>query len=411
MLEGLKSGAKLQKGKMRKLGGWLGGALLAWPLLTWSVAAYADPADWTLPAWQSFVGNAQLDVAGQAGGALFTTDQPRQPAASGVVKLMPRLHRDYDSGLSIGFDATLTASDALSRGRYGGDVFEKAYAEMRTGLGRLELGQTDGAAYDLAITGPKVDDSVSLDNPQTTFFRDPTTGHAFTDVFTLRTEIGTSSNYAKFAYVSPSLFGAQLALSFSPGEGKNFLPFLSAGPHVPGRQADIWEASLRYSADVGPVTLTGYAGLADGRAEHKLPGQQGVSDLGLGLRADYPLNDNIALSLGGAWRQSDAHAFDLNQSWQAGETNVSHFSASITDDAFVFGVEYGNGVADRVAALPRLSLNGYQASVGYVLSSSIQLTAGWQQLDYSRSTGTFFNAAPRIRMDAGFLHLSLKTSP
>ena len=71
------------------------------------------------------------------------------------------------------------------------------------------------------------------------------------------------------------------------------------------------------------------------------------------------------------------------------------------------GVEYGNGVADKVAALPRLGLNGYQASLGYVLNSSIQITAGWQQLDYSRSSGTFFNAAPRIRMDAGFLHLNL----
>lgn len=394
---------------MSKLGGV--GALLALPLLAWSGAAGAAPADWTLPPWQNLFGDAQLDVAGQAGGALFTSDQSGQPVASGVVKLMPRLHRDYDSGLSIGFDATLTASDALSQGRYGGDVFEKAYGEMRTGLGRLELGQTDGGAYDLSVTGPKVDEAVSLDNPQTTFFRDPATHHAFTDAFPLRTEIGTSSNYAKLAYVSPAVFGAQLAVSFSPGEGKNFFPFLSSGPPVPGRQADIWEASFRYSTDVGPVTLTGYAGLAEGRAEHKLPGQEGVSDLGAGLRADYPINDDMTLSLGGAWRQSNAHAFDLNQSWQAGETNVSHASASFTDGAFVFGVEYGNGVADKVAALPRLALNGYQASVGYALSSSIQITAGWQQLDYSRSSGIFFNAAPRIRMDAGFLHLSLKTSP
>ena len=388
-----------------------GGVLLLGGFLACPAMAWADPADWTLAPWQGPLGNAQLDVGVSADGALFTTGLPRQPAASGALKLMPRLHRDYDSGLSIGLSATLTASDALSRGRYGGDAFEKVYGEIRTGLGRLELGQTDGGAYDLAVTGPKVDAAVSLDNPQTSFFRDPGTRHAFTDVFTLRTEIGTSSNYAKLAYVSPSLFGAQLALSFTPSEGKNLLPFLNAGPHVPGRQADIWEASLRYATDVGPVTLTGYAGLAEGRAEHKLPGQEGVSDLGLGLRADYPVNDDISFSIGGAWRQSNAYAFDLNQSWQAGETNVSHVSASLTDAAWVFGVEYGNGVADRVAGLPRLGLNGYQASLGYVLNSSIQITACWQRWDYSRSSGTFFNAAPRIRMDAGFLHLNLKTSP
>ena len=53
---------------------------------------------------------------------------------------MPRLHRDYDSGLSLGLDATFTASDPLSRGRYDGDVVEKVYGDVRTGLGRLEIG-------------------------------------------------------------------------------------------------------------------------------------------------------------------------------------------------------------------------------------------------------------------------------
>jgi predicted porin len=384
----------------------LTGGLCAFPTLAW-----ADSADWKLPQWQSFIGDAELDVAASAGGALFTTDQPRQPAASGDLKLMPRLHRDYDSGLSIGLDAVLTASDALSRGRYGGDAFEKAYAEMRTGLGRLELGQTDGAAYDLAVTGPKVDEAVSLDNPQTSFLRDPGTGHAFIDTFRLSTAIGASSNYAKLAYVSPNVFGVQLALSFSPGEGKNVLPFLNAGPQRPGRAAAIWEASLRYATDLGPVSLTGYAGLAEGRAEHKLAGQQGLSDIGLGLRADYPINDDVTFSLGGAWRQSSAHAFDINQSWQAGKTEATHISASISDGALIAGLEYGNGLADKVTGLPRLGLNGYQASLGYALNSGLEISGGWQQLAYGRSAGLFFNGAPRIRMEARFLHLNWKTTP
>ena len=42
-------------------------------------------------------------------------------------------------------------------------------------------------------------------------------------------------------------------------------------------------------------------------------GQEGVSDLGFGLRADYPVNDDLSLSLGGAYRQSNAYAFDINQ--------------------------------------------------------------------------------------------------
>jgi hypothetical protein len=376
-------------------------------LLAGGPAAAQDTDNLTLQPFQRDIGHAQLSVGGLASGAVFDSDLKRQPAASGAVKLMPRLHRDYDSGLSLGLDATLAVSDPLSRGRYDGDFFEKAFAEARTGLGRVEIGQTDGAGYTLAVGGPKVDAQVSLDDPQTTFFRNPLTNRAATDMFALRTAVGASSNYAKFAYVSPALFGAQVALSFTPGQGKEVLPFLHAGPQVPGRQADMWEAGLRYSDDFGPVSLTGYGGIAEGRAEHKLGGQEGISDLGFGLRADYPVNDDLSLSLGGSYRQSNAYAFDITRSYDGAATRALHLSASATYDQWVAGVEYGNGVAGSTAGAPRLGLNGYQASLGYVLNSNWQITGGWQRLDYSRNNGLFFNGAPQLNMDAGFLHLNL----
>ena len=366
-----------------------------------------DSDSLTLSPLQLPVGDAQLSVGGTASGALFDNSLDGQPWSSGSAKLMPRLHRDYDSGLSLGLNATLAVSDSLSRGRYGGNFFEKAFGEVRTGLGRLEIGQTDGAGYAVAAGGPKVDAQVSLEDPQTTFFRDPSTHHAVIDMFALRTEVGASSNYAKFAYVSPALFGAQLALSFAPNQGKEVLPFLHAGPQVPGRQADIWEAGLRYSTDFGPVNLTGYGGIAEGRGEHKLTGQEGVSDLAAGLRADYTVDDDLSLSLGGSYRTSNAYAFNAARSYDGATTRALHASASATYDQWIAGVEYGNGVAGSTAGAPRLGLNGYQASVGYVLNSNWQITAGWQRLEYDRSNGFFFNAASRLNMDAGFLHLNL----
>ena len=179
-----------------------------------------------------------------------------------------------------------------------------------------------------------------------------------------------------------------------------------------GRQADFWEAALRYETEVGPVTLSAYGAVAEARAEHKRPGQEGVSDLSTGVRADYRLNDDITLSLGGAWRQSNAYAFDINQSWQVATTRGQHASAMIQYDDWSAGVEYGNGVAKgvAVAGLPRLGLNGTQASLGYQLSSSIAVSGGWQRLDYSRSSGLFFNGRPQLKMDAVYLHLDIKTS-
>ncbi len=361
------------------------------------------------PSW--LLGQAELKLAGEAGGALFGPDQPgwRGAQVSGDLRLLPELRRDYDSGLSLGLAGAFAAADPLSRGRYDGDAIERLAGEARTGLGRIEIGITDGAGYDLAVTGPKVDAGISLDDPRTSFYRDPTTHRAVTDMFALRTEVGASSNYAKLAYTSPSLFGAELALSFTPSEGKE-LPFLNAGPHLAGRQADIWEAALRYETDLGPVSLSAYGALAEGRAEHKLPGQEGVSDLGAGLRADYPVNDDVTVSLGGSYRQSNAHAFDVNQAWQAGTTRAGHVSAAITDQQWSGAIEYGNGVADAVAGLPRLGLNGLEASLGYKLSDSIAVSTGWQHLGYTRNAGLFFNGAPQLKLDAVYLHLNLKTS-
>lgn len=377
---------------------------LAAPVLTPAWAQTLAPPSWP-------VGDAELRLAGDASGALFGPDQPGWSGAqvSGVLRAMPQLRRDYDSGLSLALNGTFAAADPLSRGRYDGDVIERLAGTARTGLGTVEIGLTDGAGYGLAVTGPRVDPGVSLDDPRTSFYRDPVTHRAVTDMFALRTEVGASSNYAKFAYTSPALFGFQLALSFTPTEGKQ-LPFLSAGPHLPGRQADIWEGALRYEDEIGPVSLSAYGALAEGRGEHRLSGQEGVSDLGTGLNADYPVDEETTVSLGGAFRQSNAYGFDINQTWQTGTTKVGHISGGVTHNAWSAGLEYGTGTADAVTALPRLGLGGWEASLGYKLSDSISASTGWQHLAYSRSAGVFFNGVPQLKLEAVFLHLNLKTS-
>ncbi len=251
--------------------------------------------------------------------------------------------------MTLGLAATLAVSDPLSRGRYDGDFFEKFYGEARTGLGRVEIGLTDGGGYDVAVTGPKVDAQVSLDDPQTTFFRDPATHHAVTDMFALRTEVGASSNYAKFAYLSPALFGLQLALSFTPSQSREAVPFLNQGRIGAGSpKPTCGKRACVIPTNFGPVTLTGYGGLVEGEGEHKLPGQEGVSDLGAGVRVDYAVNDDLALSLGGSYRQSNAYAFDISHSQQSGTTHaLLCFGASATYDQWVAGLEYGNGNRGR----------------------------------------------------------------
>lgn len=368
----------------------------------WPAPALADLSDLTLEPPSFPVGDAELTLNAWAGGAALAPSD-RDAAAGGALLVSPRLRRDYDSGLVLALSGTVAASDALSHGRYGGKALEKLFGEVRTGLGRVEIGLTDGAGYDLAVTGPRADAAVSLDDPRTAFFRDPATGRALTDSFAIRTAVGASSDFAKIRYVSPALFGVQMALSFTPSEGRQ-LPFLNAGPDVPGRQADIWEIGLRYSDDFGPVTLSAYGAAAEGRAEHKLPGQEGVSDLGAGLRADYPLNDDLTVSLGGAWRQSNAHAFDINQSWQPGTTRAAHLSGGVTSGDFAVTLEYADGTADAVGAQPRRTLNGIEAAMSYRVSPGLSASWGWQRMTYRSGAG------PRFAPDAVFVHLTAQTS-
>ncbi len=381
-------------------------------VLAAAVPAHAALADWALAPPSFAVGNAELRLNGAANGALFSPHQPgwRGAQASGAFLFMPQLRRDYDSGLSLSLNATFTAADPQSR-MYDGDTIEYLTVAAQTGLGRLEIGITDGAGDALDVGGPKVDPAVSLDDPRTSFYRDPVTGRAVIDMFALRGQVSASSNYTKIVYTSPSLFGAQLALSFAPGEGRQ-LPFLDAGPDVPGRQAAFWEAALRYETQWRSAALAAYAAVSESRGERKLPGQQGTSDFGFGLRVDYPLDEEITVSLGGIWRQSNAYAFDVHKTWQPSITRAQHVSAMLSNGAWSAGVEYGNGVAKEVgiAGLPRLGLNGWQVTAGYRLSTSVKVSTGWQRLGYGRNAGVFFNGAPQLKMDAVFLNLSLQTS-
>ena len=113
-----------------------GVAALAWVLA--ASPAMAQEADsLTFSPFQLPVGDAQLTVGGMASGALFDTSPDDQPWTSGAAKLTPRLHRDYDSGLSLGLDATLAVHDPLSAGRYGGGFFEKVFGDVNRRSGGI----------------------------------------------------------------------------------------------------------------------------------------------------------------------------------------------------------------------------------------------------------------------------------
>jgi hypothetical protein len=378
-------------------------------------AAAVDLSDWTVSPFETTIADEiNLKIGGTANGSLYTADQPDAPGldqsgATGAAVLAASLQRTYDSGLSIALKSTFQIyHDRLSIDNYGGDFVEKVYGVVQTGLGRVEIGNADGAAYTLAVTGPTVEGDISIDNTNASFFKDPSTGQAFINIFALNSATEASLNYAKISYYSPRLFGLQLGASFTPSEGKEVVPFLNNGPDVPDRQKSIWEAVASYNGNLGPVSMQLSGAWSAGHDDNKTPGHAGLSEWSIGAQADYPLSDDVKLSLGGAYRRSNAYTFDINNVFGSGETISNHLSATITTGPWIVGAELGEGTADGRLGSPDLSVHGASATIGYVLNSNLQLNLGWEHFTYKRDIGAFYDGTQSVSMDAAFLHLQFQ---
>ena len=292
--------------------------------------------DWSVAPWTDTFGDFTTKVGGQAYGTAFDVlDQPASGFAradvTGAASITASIQRDYDSGLTLALKSSFEVyHDKLSGDNYGSDFVQKVYGSAQTGLGRIDVGMTDGAAYALAVVGPEVNPEATIDNPNATFFRDPSTGNAFINVFTLNSAVESSLNYAKISYYTPKLFGVQIALSFTPSEGKDVIPFVNNGFAGPNRQKSLWEGAVNYSDDFGPVTLTTYAGITVGHGDRKTPGHAGLTDWGLGTQADWAIDDDTKLSVGGAYREANTYAFDINDALLSGATRSAHASTMVT---------------------------------------------------------------------------------
>lgn len=388
-------------------------AIACMAFLASSPAHAAGWDDWSLSPLAGDVGSLTYAVGGQAYGSAFTADQPGAAGldtsgVTGAASINTRLQRDYDSGLSLALKATFEIyHDHLSGDNYGSDFVQKVYGAAQTGLGRVEVGMTDGAAYALSITGPTVNPEVTIDNSNAEFFRDPSTGKAFTNIFALNSAVESSLNYAKVSYYTPRLFGVQIAASFTPSEGKEVIPFLNTGPHAANRQTNMWEAAINYSNNFGPVTFGVYGGIILGHDAAKTPGHKGLTDWGVGTELDWDVNDDVKISAGGAFRQADTYAFHINTAFASGNTQSLHLSSSVTYGSWSAGVEFGNGRTDGFLGAPTLSTHALLVDAAYTVNTNLQLSAGWEKLNYSRTSGTFYSGAPLISMDAAFLHAVL----
>jgi hypothetical protein len=387
--------------------------LLAGTALALCLPAAANAAwdDWSIQPLRGSLGELEYTVGGQVNGTVFSANQPGtfdKSGGTGAATLYTSIDRNYDSGLALSLKGQFELfHDKLSGDNYGSDLVAKLYGTAQTGLGRIDVGVADGAAYVLSITGPVVNPEVTVDNPNATFFRDPSAGGAaFINVFALNSAVESSLNYAKVSYYTPRVFGLQIGMSFTPGEGKQVLPFLNIGPNVPDRQTNIWEIAANYSDTFDAFTVSAYAGLSMAHDDNRTAGHEGLTVFAFGTEVDWAINDDVKLAVGGAYRQANTYTFNIYSALNTGRTESMHASTVLSYGSWSVGAEFGHGNADGSVGLglPTLSTHAYLIDTAYAVNANLQITAGWQKLHYSQNGALFYNALPRIEMDAVFLH-------
>lgn len=371
-------------------------------------AGESDNAPALLPSepftWS--IGNLDLTVGGLAGGALsyaWQQDGHNRAQASGELRSWLRMQRIFDNGMILGARTDLLlAHDRLSGDIYDSDTIERLFLYWQMGFGRVEVGQQDGAAYTLALTGPEIDPLVSLEARHISLFRNAETGRDFGQFFKQVTAVQTSSNYAKINYLTPRILGIQFGVSFTPETVRSPLPWTGNPQNNANEQHDIWEVGASYTGYVSDVAVGLTAGYAQGsQRENSLRGAN-LYDWSVGGELAYLFGDT-KLTVGGAYRETNAWLLDVDEVLNGARTGGEHLSLSAENGPWRFGAE--TSVA-HAAGPVHYGITGYQATLGYQFTPAIELTGGWQWYDYARNTGLFTNGRSTIRMNAGYIGLS-----
>jgi hypothetical protein len=346
-------------------------------------------------------------VGGDASTTVYTARQSgdvHQTGATGALWIAPNLETVFDNAWEFGLKGDfLVYHDKLTGDNYGNDVVEKAYAYLQTLYGRFEVGQQDGAAYKFVLNGPDIDDLAAINDANLTFFKDKTTGTALNGIFNLRTGVFDSANDAKISYYIPHFFDLQIGVSYTPYMAKGGLPWIDQGHHIANRPQNIWEVGANYAGYFGQYVVRAYGGWSIADNAEPTPGHDDLRDLGLALQVDHPFEGG-QFSVGGGWRRSNAYTFNVSEPFSHGDTSDWRLDSTYTKGDWSFGLEYDRGHADAEPGLPALKEIGEEASLGYAVTTNLQLTLGVEHMHFERSTGTFYNSQGQVDANAAFLH-------
>ena len=267
------------------------------------------------------------------------------------------------SGLTVGLTVQLEANTVA-------DQIDESFLFLKSGpSGMLQLGDTDNAAYKMAVTAPSggisINDGdlvgieafplpVGFDGTNTTIDSTPLTL--------------TDDDSGKFSFYSPRYAGLQVGLSYIPqfeagGDNNNSIATVNGR----GRIRNGFAAAVNYTEAMGDVNLD----LSLGWLSGETPPAEGTSDVwgvsaGLLLRwGGLEIGGSLACANGDApaGRSLDGHAYDIGVAYTTGP-----YRLGLT---YIKGVSEGSRADSARQYLDQVSLSGT-----YTMGPGVDVVAG-----------------------------------
>jgi hypothetical protein len=281
--------------------------------------------------------------------------------------------------------------------------------------GRAEFGLNDGAASQLFIKEPQVSKSHGINDPHVFNLIEPINrdvqlgsdngGH----IVATRTEMYLGEDNTKLIVTSPRIVGFQAAVSYMPEYDETFDGFGSRSSDDARQQSEMLELGANYIGSLGDIDLSAYGAYQVAGIESPTGGQDDLDTWGAGINVRYE-----GLAVGGSYLSTNAFAnrLSIEPEFVEGRGILGNGGAGVDDDftttvwgagatysydAFIFGVNYVDGSAER-PLLPDVETRAWEVAAAYRLFDLARLTIGYQKWEFAQ-TGLDSSSAVGLQQD------------
>ncbi|MBO6635453.1 porin [Parvibaculum sp.] len=282
-----------------------------------------------------------------------------------------------DNGMVAGVTATLSLGDDWNYHVNNDATFRELFVYLEGGLGRFEIGGTDGAAFKMHYTSPWFVPGNGVDSPNILNVVAATAGVGFRNsTFSL---MGADAN--KVTYFTPRFASFQLGLSYTPDTSYNGPNPNGLGVAVIGTSLhDVIEVAVNYSGTFGNVDVGADGFYVTGDGDNVfLPGTSSdPEEMGFGLNLGFG-----GFTLGGAWYNSeDLFTTSIPMPSLAGiEEEVWTAGVSYATGPWTVGVSYLEDEIEIGFVGASVDVNTWQAGGGYNLGSGVDIGLDVQKSD------------------------------